>query len=362
MGSERVRILTVLGARPQFVKAAVVSAALRARDLDEQIVHTGQHYDASMSDVFFRELGLPSPEHHLGIGGLSHGAMTGRMLEQVEAILLADPADLVLVYGDTNSTLAAALAAAKLHVPVAHIEAGMRSFNKRMPEEVNRILTDHVSDLLFVTSADPAGLLAAESIRCGVHVVGDVMLDAQRAFADAARRTGARARLSLEDGGYGLVTLHRAENTDDVERLEQIFRGLSRVAERLPLVLPLHPRTRAVCEGLGLDPGRHGLRSIDPIGYLEMQDLEYGAAVVLTDSGGVQKEAFFHAVPCVTLRDETEWTETVDSGWNRLVGADEDRLVEAALAAIDGSPGSPPPSVYGDGHAADRIAEILAAR
>ncbi len=359
-GTDRVRVVTVLGARPQFVKAAVVSAAFAGSGVDETIVHTGQHFDARMSDVFFEELGLAAPRHHLGIGGLSHGAMTGRMLEALEELLVADRPDWVLVYGDTNSTLAAALAASKLHVPVAHVEAGMRSFNRRMPEEVNRVLTDHVSRLLLVTSEAPARLLEREGITEGVHVVGDVMLDAQHAYADSARRTGVRARLGLTDGGYGVVTWHRAENTDDRNRLRSVATALREVAAHVPLVLPLHPRTRAALDAAGERIDAPGLRTIEPIGYLEMQDLEAGAALILTDSGGVQKEALYHAVPCVTMRDETEWTETVELGWNSLVGADAEAIVAATRAALDrGPPQQEPPSVYGDGRAAQRIAALL---
>jgi UDP-GlcNAc3NAcA epimerase len=328
------KVVTIVGARPQFVKAAVVSGALARAGVDEVLVHTGQHFDAAMSDVFFQELGLATPRHHLGIGGLGHAAMTGRMLEAIERVLTEERPAWVLVYGDTNSTLAGALAASKLHIPVAHVEAGMRPFNRRMPEEINRVLTDHVSDLLLVTGEAPVRLLAAEGITRGVHVVGDVMLEAQRLFAAASARSGARARLA-GTAPYALLTLHRAENTDDPERLRAIFAGLSRVAGRLTLILPLHPRTRGLADRYAVS--LESFRLLEPVGYLEMQDLEAGAALILTDSGGVQKEAFFHGVPCVTLRDETEWTETFDLGWNVLAGPDPARIEAAATAFSEAS-------------------------
>jgi UDP-GlcNAc3NAcA epimerase len=352
-------VFTVVGARPQFVKAAVVSRALSGAGLKETLVHTGQHFDAQMSDVFFAELGLPPPAHHLGIGGLSHGRMTGRMLEALEVLLIERRPDVVLVYGDTNSTLAGALAAAKLGVPVAHVEAGMRSFDRRMPEEVNRVLTDHVSSLLLVTGENPAKLLAAEGIKSGVHVVGDVMLDALNAFREAAERNGARRRLGLASG-YALATLHRAENTDDKRRLAEIMDALSELALELPVVLPLHPRTRKALSDHGLGARAQALRIVDPVGYLEMLDWESGARLILTDSGGVQKEAFWYGVPCVTLRDVTEWSETIEHGYNRLAGAERARILEHARSFLERPPRGPRPPLYGDGRAAERVAELLA--
>ena len=352
------KIVTIVGARPQFIKAAVVSAALAEAGANERIVHTGQHFDAAMSDIFFHELGLSPPAHHLGIGGLSHGAMTGRMLEAIESVLMAEQPEWVVVYGDTNSTLAGALAAAKLDLPVAHVEAGMRSFNRRMPEELNRVVTDHLATLHLATGDGPVRWLAAEGIHHGVHVVGDVMLDALRIYSGAAARTGTRERLGVSKARYGLVTLHRAENTDAPERLRDIARGLEAVGRQLPLLFPVHPRTRAALErsGVSLDPGC--VRILEPVGYLDMLDLESGAALVLTDSGGVQKEAFFHGVPCVTLREETEWTETVELGWNVLASA-ADAIEAAAIRQISTPRPTSPPRIYGDGHAGQHIARTL---
>lgn len=353
------KIITILGARPQFIKAAVVSSALAETAARELLLHTGQHYDATMSDIFFKELGLKPPAHHLGIGGLSHGAMTGRMIERIEDILLSETPDWVLVYGDTNSTLAGALAAAKLKIPVAHVEAGMRSFNRAMPEEINRVVTDHVATLQLVTSEAPKRLLAQEGITQGVHVVGDVMYDAKVLYADAAHRTGLRERLDLHAKGYGVVTLHREENTDDLVRLKNIVDALSEISRRLPLVLPIHPRTRKTLANAQFALDTKRIKVIEPLGYFEFHNLLADSALVLTDSGGVQKEAFYHGAPCVTMRDETEWTETVQHGWNSLSGADRDRIVSAALGAIDHPPKGTPPHIYGDGHAGKRIAELL---
>lgn len=348
------KVLTVVGARPQFIKAAPVSRALR-RVATEVLVHTGQHFDANMSDVFFEELGIPAPDHHLGIGGGSHGVMTGAMLARLEEVILAERPDRVLVYGDTNSTLAGALAAVKLHVPVAHVEAGLRSFNRRMPEEINRIMADHVSDLLFAPTASAVQWLAAEGITRGVHEVGDVMLDAVRMFLPRAEEhSDVRARLDLEPGGYYLATIHRAENTDDPERLRELLMGLGR-ADR-PVIWPMHPRTRGQLTALGLELPPT-VRAVGPAGYLDMLQLQRGAAAVLTDSGGVQKEACFLGVPCITLREETEWTETVEQGWNVLVGADANRL-HAAMTTLK-RPGEPVHG-FGDGRASDLIAGLVA--
>jgi len=357
------RITTILGARPQFIKAAAVSRVLAAHGLAETLVHTGQHYDDNMSDQFFRELGLPAPAHHLGIGSGPHGRQTGRMLEAVEAALLADRPALVLVYGDTNSTLAGALAAAKLHVPVAHVEAGLRSFNRAMPEEVNRIMADHLADLLFAPTRAAAANLQREGIGEGkVHLVGDVMYDVALHFSRRAEsESRVLERLGLEPGGYLLATVHRAENTDDPRRLRAIVAGLQAVAADCPVVLPLHPRTRAALEREGLAGGA-GLLLTDPVGYLDMARLERHARLVATDSGGVQKEAFFHGVPCATLRDETEWVELVEAGWNRLLPPVDAGAVATGLRAVlaAGPPPGPRPELYGTGDAAERIAAVLA--
>jgi UDP-GlcNAc3NAcA epimerase len=330
----RPTILTVVGARPQFVKAAPLSRALRRR-FRQVLVHTGQHYDAEMSDTFFTELRIPRPDVHLGIRSGSHGAMTGRMLEALERVMAEIRPDVVLVLGDTNSTLAGALAAVKLHLPVAHVEAGLRSFDPRMPEEVNRRLTDHVSSLLLCPTLTAVGNLRREGIRRGVHRVGDVMMDAVRQNLARSRRAG-RARL-LAPRSYYLATVHRQENTDDGDRLAALVGALERLPH--PVVLPLHPRTRERLARLGHEPGG-AVRVTKPVSYLEMLGLEQRARAILTDSGGVQKEAFILGTPCITLRDTTEWVETVESGANRLVGVDPGR-------------------VYGDGHASEAIALAL---
>ncbi|MBM3489282.1 MAG: UDP-N-acetylglucosamine 2-epimerase (non-hydrolyzing) [Alphaproteobacteria bacterium] len=339
-------VLSVVGARPQFVKAAAVSRALRTAGLPETMLHTGQHYDADMSQVFFDELDIPAPRHNLGVHGGRHGEMTGRMLLALEPILLAEKPDWVLVYGDTNSTLAAALAAAKLNLRVAHVEAGLRSFNRRMPEELNRLLTDHLSALLFCPTRAAVANLAREGIKAGVHHVGDVMYDATlHAKAAAGRRSDILLRLGLVPGRYDVATLHRAENTDDAQRLKRLTDWLKERAAVRPVVLPLHPRTRAAVTAAGLDLA--GLAVIPPASYLDMAALVADAAAVYTDSGGLQKEAYFHRKPCVTLREETEWVETVAAGWNRLWQG----------------PGFAPRSEisdYGDGQAAQRIVAILA--
>ncbi len=357
------KIVTVLGARPQFVKASVVSRALRGVPaLTEIVIHTGQHFDPNMSAVFFDELGMAQPAHQLDIHGGGHGQMTGRMLADIEHVLLHERPDAVLVYGDTNSTLAGALAAVKLHIPVAHVEAGLRSFNLRMPEEINRIVTDRVSRWLFAPTEAAVQHLAGEGTAANrVVQVGDVMFD-------VALEHGARVdphgrvlgRLGLPARSFALVTAHRAENTDDPVRLDAIARGLAIVAKTLPVVWPVHPRTRNALHARGLMIlAQPPLHLIDPVGYLDMLQLERFAAVIATDSGGVQKEAFFHGVPCVTLRDETEWTELVEAGWNRLAPpVAADAVAQAVLQAI-GTRGAPV-QPYGSGDTAGRIATRLA--
>ncbi len=357
--SKRIRIVSIVGARPQFIKAAVVSRGLAQAGIDEIIVHTGQHYDAKMSDIFFSELGIPTPRHHLEIGSGLHGAQTGRMLGAVEQVILDEKPDRVLVYGDTNSTVAGALAASKLQVPIDHVEAGLRSFNRRMPEEVNRVVTDHLSSLLFAPTETAIRNLADEGIRNGVHLTGDVMYDATRAATDIAnQRSDVRMRIGVEVGSYVLATIHRPASTDDPETLGRIITGLGQVARKLPVVLPLHPRTRAALERFDLlNSAVSSLRVIEPVGYLDMTSLEAGASVIATDSGGVQKEAFFHGVPCVTMRSETEWVELVQLGWNTLVDPSLVNPGEAILASIGrtGCEGTP----YGEGNAARLIADII---
>ena len=324
------KIVTILGARPQFIKAAPVSRALRVTHT-EILVHTGQHYDAMMSDVFFDELGLPAPDITLNVGSAPHGAQTGRMLEGIETVLLREKPDAVLVYGDTNSTLAGALAAAKLGIPIVHVEAGLRSFVREMPEEINRVLTDRLSTLCCCPSDTARANLAAEGIVDGVTVVGDVMLDALTDTATRVANDPARlGALAVEPSRYLLATVHRAANTDDPARLRAIIAAFGAVAE--PVLWPMHPRTRHVLarEGITLPDN---LRAVEPLGYLGLVAALQQARVVVTDSGGLQKEAYWLGVPCVTLRDETEWTETVASGWNVLADADADRVVAAVRLA-----------------------------
>ena len=355
-------ILTVIGARPQFIKAAAVSRRIRETPgLRETLVHTGQHFDANMSDIFFDELDIPPPAHHLGISGGGHGAMTGRMLAALEGLLTETRPDMVMVYGDTNSTLAGALAAAKLHIPVAHVEAGLRSFNRRMPEEINRILTDHCAELLFTPTATATRNLLGEGVpQARIVECGDVMFDAALHFAAKAEAHGAgAASLGLTPKGYVLATVHRQENTDDPARLAAILKGLAMVAADLPVVLPLHPRTRARIAAAGLSDTLGALNITDPLGYLAMVGLENDAAVIATDSGGVQKEAFFHRVPCVTLRDETEWVELVEAGWNRLISPTNAAAISEAVLSARGAQGSDI-APYGTGDAAGVVATELA--
>lgn len=349
-------ILTIVGARPQFVKAAMVSRAILAHNergegprLRESIIHTGQHYDERMSKIFFQDLGIPEPAINLQIAGGTHGDMTGRMLAAIEKEILDRKPDWVLVYGDTNSTLAGALAASKLHVPVAHVEAGLRSFNRRMPEEINRVVTDHLSKLLFCPTDIAIANLKKEGVTDGVFASGDVMYDAAVLFGELAD-PAYPASLGLEDNSFFLATVHRAENTDDPVRLEGILTALNHTAREHGLVLPLHPRTAKAVKQNGFDALLDPMTILEPVSFLEMVALMKSATGILTDSGGVQKEAYFHNTPCVTLRDETEWVETIDAGWNVLAGADTDTILKAVANA---SPGSRDIPEYGDGKSAD---------
>jgi UDP-GlcNAc3NAcA epimerase len=359
------KIATIIGARPQFIKAAVVSRAIANSNklvasnssiVTEVIVHTGQHYDHNMSEVFFKELEIPEPHLNLEVGSGYHGQQTGQMLIKLEEVMLSEKPDWVLVYGDTNSTLAGALAAVKLHIPVAHVEAGLRSFNKSMPEEHNRVLTDHCSDLLFCPTSAAVKNLKIEGVTNGVHRVGDVMFDSVLFNTElATKRSKILETLKLQNKAYALATVHRAENTDDSPRLQAIFEALEQISsEGLRVVLPLHPRTRKL-----YDPSRFSgakIKIIEPVSYLDMLQLEQQARLILTDSGGVQKEAYWMKVPCITLRDETEWIETVEAGWNILAGADRDKIVESAKT--DHKPSKQYPA-YGDGKAGEKIVDIL---
>ena len=392
------KIVTVVGARPQFVKAAAFSRVVRARHT-EILVHTGQHYDSQMSDVFFDELMLPKPDYHLGVGSGSHGAQTAQMLERIETVMRSEAPDAAVIYGDTNSTLAGALAAAKLAIPIAHVEAGLRSYVRDMPEEINRLVADRVSTYLFAPTATAVENLLREGYRLargdssadqrevgrptldagsagadegarpragdddhrggtpgGIYRTGDIMYDALLQHAPVAEAKSTMLhRLMLSPGQYVLATVHRAANTDDPRKLAEIFDALALLRE--PVIVPLHPRTKAVLMGTDIEI-EAPVRIIEPAGYLDMLALERGARIVLTDSGGVQKEAYLLGVPCVTLRDETEWIETLEGGWNVLAGADAERIVAAAQRT---RPAGTPPPVFGDGHAAERMVAALEA-
>ncbi|MCD7034467.1 UDP-N-acetylglucosamine 2-epimerase (non-hydrolyzing) [Metabacillus sp. GX 13764] len=347
------KVITIIGARPQFIKAAPVSRELRKK-AEEIIVHTGQHYDKNMSDIFFEELNIPKPDYHLNVGSGSHGKQTGEMLIHIEEVLLKEEPNYVLVYGDTNSTLAGALAAAKLHIPVIHIEAGLRSFNKKMPEEVNRIMTDHVSDMLFCPTDTAINNLQNENLTHNVFNVGDVMYDAVLYNQKLAADSRILENHGLESKGYHLITLHRAENTDYPEKMKNIIEAFKQIDKTL--VWPIHPRTKHKLEGYGIDLNDvPNLKVIEPVGYLDMLRLESEAEKILTDSGGVQKEAYFLKIPCVTLREETEWVETVSYKGNVLVGSDTDKI----LAAVNSEYTSNYENAFGDGQSARYIAERI---
>lgn len=355
------KIVTIVGARPQFIKAAAVSREILKHPgrLVEVMVHTGQHYDPNMSQVFFDELEIPAPKYNLEVSGGTHGVMTGRMLEGIEQILLEEKPDWVLIYGDTNSTLAGALAAAKLHIPVAHVEAGLRSFNMRMPEEVNRILADRVSTLLLCPTTIAVENLAREGVTQGVHNVGDVMYDVALYYRERARTSSQiLSKLGLCEKGFALATCHRAENTDVPERLMEILSALATIAVDLPVVFPLHPRTRKLINDHNLEHWLKDLIVVEPLPFLDMVALEQAAKVILTDSGGVQKEAFFYEVPCITMRDETEWVETVALGWNHVVGASKARILEVFFSLSSGRTDEKA-APYGSGFASRFILEEL---
>ena len=351
------KIVTIVGARPQFIKAAPVSAALRKNNT-EYLIHTGQHYDENMSKLFFDELGIPQPDLNLGIGSGLHAQQTAQMLIGIENVLLEQKPDLVVVYGDTNSTLAGAIAASKLNIPIAHVEAGLRSFNKAMPEEVNRVLTDKISNYLFCPTQTAVSHLKAEGITDGVFLTGDVMLDASLHFSKLADQKGSVVeRLGLAPKEYILATCHRPQNTDDQNTLTQIIEAFTESGQQI--VFPVHPRTKGFLNKFGLYEkieNASNLMLIEPVGYLEMIQLERDAKKILTDSGGVQKEAYFYQVPCITMRPETEWTETVNDGWNILVGADKEKILNAMS---NFNPNHEHNNHYGDGNASGKIAELL---
>ncbi len=352
------KIVTVIGARPQFIKAAPVSRAIEGENnLQEVILHTGQHFDENMSQVFFDQMGIPRPDHHLNIHSLTHGAMTGRMLEGIERILLQEEPDWVMVYCDTNSTLAGALAASKLHIPLAHVEAGLRSFNTRMPEEINRILTDRVSQLLFCPTPAAMKNLSKEgfdAFPCQKINSGDVMYDATLLFREKARRP---RHVELPEK-FALATVHREENTTRHKQLMNIIRGLNDLADQCPVVLPMHPRTRKLTDGSGLPAFSGNIMVIDPVGYLEVLYLLQHCQLVITDSGGMQKEAYFFKKPCITLRKETEWTELVEAGTNKLCGSDPALIMEA-FRQFTSTPPRFTGGLYGKGNASAIIARAF---
>ena len=353
--------MTIVGARPQLIKAAPVSAALRAKAIDETIVHTGQHYDNELSSSFFTELGLPTEDHNLGVGSASHAVMTARVMERLEPLLLAESPSAVLVYGDTNSTLAGSLTAAKLSIPVAHVEAGMRSFNRQMAEEINRTVTDHLSTWHFCSNQRALENLAAEGITSEVFVVGDVMVDAVQIHGMKNPPTPLPENLTalaLEPGRYMVMTCHRAENTDDHHRLVGIMGAMGEIAREIDVLFAVHPRTKSRLDELDYETPP-GLHLCDPLPYGVMLGLVREAAALATDSGGLQKEAYLLKCPCVTLRDETEWVETVEAGWNILAGASRLEIVAAVRQMVREERPTWPPDLYGDGHTADLIADIL---
>lgn len=345
------KVVSVVGARPQFIKSGPLSRELR-KNSEEIIIHTGQHYDAEMSQTFFDELHLPDPDYNLGVGSGPHGSQTAAMLKGIEDILMKEVPDCVLVYGDTNSTLAGALAAAKLRISIGHVEAGLRSYNREMPEEINRVLTDHCSDLLFCPTETSVSNLEKENITQGVHLVGDVMYDALLANKNLAQKSHVLEQLNLEPKTYILATLHRPSNTDNPDRLRRIIHSFLQVEE--PVVFPVHPRTREALSTLGVSLG--SIRTINPMGYLDFLKLESEAEAILTDSGGIQKEAYLLRVPCITLREETEWVETIEDGWNTLVGTDTDLIVKMTREFRPTADRRP---LFGDGTASQKIVKVL---
>lgn len=368
------KFLVVVGARPQFVKAAVVSRAISERNcnfpesmINEVIVHTGQHFDTAMSDSFFEDLSIPEPKYHLGLASLSHGAMTGRMIEAIEEVLITESPDCLIVFGDTNSTLAAAISASKLHIPIAHIESGLRSNNLFMPEEINRILTDRVSTFLFCSSDESLKNLKAEGYpmpmyggKQHVYNFGDVMFDVVKLYRDKSIARYPVKNWGLVNNKYVLVTLHRPYLTDSVNNLTSAFEALQKIAEEIQVVIPLHPRAKSMLKKCNAEHLLDGLMVLDPVSYQQMQSLLSNCSAVLTDSGGLQKEAMWHRKPCLTLREDTEWVETISSGWNKLVGVDKKKILKA-WSNIN-APSSHDNSIYGKGNAAELIVDELVDR
>jgi UDP-GlcNAc3NAcA epimerase len=353
------KILTVVGARPQFVKAAALSRALKKLNIEEVLVHTGQHFDENMAEIFFRQMEIPQPKYNLGINSLSHGAMTGRMLEEIEKVLIIEKPSVVVVFGDTNSTLAGALAASKLHIPVAHVEAGLRSFNMKMPEEINRILTDRISNFLFCPTEVAIKNLQTEGFEnFDISIInsGDVMYDVALYYSQfSGERSTIISDLGLKNKAFLLTTLHRQENTDDLERLNSIISALNILSSDYEIVLPVHPRTRKILQNENI---KLNFEPIDPVGYFDMIELLKNCKMVITDSGGVQKEAFFFRKHCLVARDETEWTELVDLGYNFMVGAETEKII-STVAKVAASSVKFDEKPYGEGNAADKIALVL---
>jgi UDP-N-acetylglucosamine 2-epimerase len=370
------KLITIVGARPQFIKASAIIRAIqefnkREKRIREILVHTGQHYDYLMNKVFFEELKLPEPDYHLGVGSGSHARQTGMMLERIEAVLEKEKPHVVMVYGDTNSTLAGALAAAKLNIPVAHVEAGLRSYNRTMPEEINRLLTDHLSTILFCPTDQSIRNLLKEGIKDSkgvvVKKVGDVMYDSILYYSKIAEENSTilhdlslvNPQSTIPNRQYYLATLHRAENTDSLKRLISILKALNKIGRNTPIILPIHPRTKKVIKIYRLFSRFKDIKFVDPVSYLDMLKLEKNAKAILTDSGGIQKEAYWFGVPCFTLREETEWVETIKQGWNKLVGSEEKEIVEAVSQFKGKSLPEKRPSLFGDGKAGEAIVRLL---
>jgi UDP-GlcNAc3NAcA epimerase len=354
------KICTVVGARPKFIKAAAVSSVITATEaIEEIIIHTGQHYDPDMSDIFFNDLGIPKEKYNLNVGSGSHGDQTGKMLAELEKVLIAEKPEVVLTYGDTNSTVAAALAAIKLHIPIAHVEAGMRSFNRKMPEEINRVVTDHISEKNFCSTELAVKNLENEGRGYTAILVGDVMYDCALKFLPVAEKNcDPFSKYGVNKGEFILMTCHRPANTDNHERLASIVKAVNELSEKFPVLYPVHPRTKVYLEKYKLELSSN-VKVLPPMNFFDMVLAEKYAKLILTDSGGMQKEAFFHKTPCVTMRDETEWLETIESGWNAIVGADYEKIMNAANSFLTSSPTPAKGTPYGKGDAAEKIVKHL---